>query len=175
MTLNDAMNLRSFQVAMEYHDKTGCTYDGQSYSVHLLGVLRVAVRHSKLLNSIEYDDALDICALHDVIEDCRVSYNDLSKRFNKQVAENVYLVSCEKGRDRKERNSKTYVNIKGHKLATFAKLCDRIANTTYSFYTGSAMYKKYQSEFSDFMVALRTNNELDPLWTELIAVSSLIP
>ena len=94
---------------------------------------------------------------HDSIEDARLTYNDIftvahkylkNRKAAGMVADIVYCVTDEKGKNRKERkNDKYYRELKANKLAIFVKLCDIAANTTFSKTSGSSMYKKYKSEF----------------------------
>lgn len=99
------------------------------------------------------DDPVIACAawLHDAIEDTRTSYNDIKKRFGVDVAELVYAVTDERGRDRTERHVKTYPKIKGNIKATQLKLADRIANVEYGSATGGkqAMYRDEHNEFEE--------------------------
>lgn len=90
--------------------------------------------------------------LHDSIEDTRTSYNDIKARFGVEVAELVYAVTDERGRNRKERHAKTYPKIKAAGIkATQLKLADRIANVEYGSANGgkAAMYREEQAEFEE--------------------------
>lgn len=98
---------------------------------------------------------------HDCIEDARMTYNDLLDRVNTQklanfkaavmVADIVYCVTDEKGKNRKERkNDKYYAELKENELAVFVKLADLAANTLFSKLTGNSMYDKYKKEFPNF-------------------------
>lgn len=92
---------------------------------------------------------------HDLIEDTRVSYNDVDSALGSAVAEIIYAVSNEKGKNRKERaNDKYYEGIRNTPGAVFVKLCDRIANVQYSKMTGSRMFEMYKKENPEFTKAL---------------------
>ena len=92
---------------------------------------------------------------HDLIEDCRVSYNDVKNHLGQEAADIIYAVTNEKGKTRKERaNSKYYEGIRNTKGAVFVKLCDRIANVQYSKMTKSRMFELYKEENDDFMTEL---------------------
>lgn len=91
--------------------------------------------------------------LHDVIEDTNRSYGDILKRFGSDVAELVYAVTSELGRNRKERNQKTYPKISGNLLATALKLADRIANVNYGMAHGGKD-DMYRNEYGEFRAAL---------------------
>ena len=93
--------------------------------------------------------------MHDVIEDCRQTYNDVKTKTNEAVAELAYALTNEKGRTRKERaNDKYYEGIKQTPFATFIKVCDRIANYEYSKQQGSRMAEMYEKEMSGFVAKL---------------------
>ncbi len=97
---------------------------------------------------------------HDIIEDGRLTYNDvkdLGKEYlhnsigGEMLADIVYYVTDEKGKNRGERkNEKYYKELKENKLAVFVKLSDLSANTLYSKLMGSSMYDKYKKEFPKF-------------------------
>ena len=96
---------------------------------------------------------------HDALEDFRMSYNDVKELCSQlgnttageMIADIVYYVTDEKGKNRKERKSdKYYKELSENKLAVFVKLADISANTLFSKLTGSSMYRKYKSEFSYF-------------------------
>jgi (p)ppGpp synthase/HD superfamily hydrolase len=92
---------------------------------------------------------------HDLIEDTRVSYNDVMNRLGQEAAEIIYAVSNEKGKNRRERaNDKYYEGIRNTKGAVFVKLCDRIANVQYSKMTKSRMFEMYEKENNHFLESL---------------------
>jgi (p)ppGpp synthase/HD superfamily hydrolase len=108
---------------------------------------------------------------HDLIEDTRVSYNDVKKVLGEDAADIIYALSNEKGKNRKERaNDKYYTGIRNTPGAVFVKLCDRIANVQYSKMTGSSMFEKYKKENIDFMVGLgrRVGNAYEEMYQYLI-------
>lgn len=95
---------------------------------------------------------------HDAIEDARLTYNDIVEKAeldnfiaSKIVADIVYCVTDEKGKNRSERkNAKYYKELRQYRLAIFVKLADLAANTLFSKMTGSSMYAKYKEEFPHF-------------------------
>lgn len=92
---------------------------------------------------------------HDLIEDCRVSYNDAKTHLGQAAADIVYAVSNEKGKTRSERaNDKYYEGIRNTPGAVFVKLCDRIANAQYSKMTKSRMFEMYKKENDHFLTSL---------------------
>jgi (p)ppGpp synthase/HD superfamily hydrolase len=101
------------------------------------------------------------CWGHDLIEDCRVSYNDVKDVLGQEAAEIIYALTNEKGRNRKERaNEKYYDGIRNTRGAVFVKLCDRIANVQYSKMTGSRMFKMYMKENVEFTKSLGLRGDI---------------
>lgn len=162
------------QWCIDQHRNTNHQYDVYlPYEFHLRMVNQVAQDFKHLL-----DDTIDLisgetysgpltnqvtlrnaCLVaswgHDLIEDCRVSYNDIKNRLGQEVADIIYAVSNEKGKTRSERaNKKYYEGIRNTNGATFVKLCDRIANVQYSKMTKSRMYEMYKKENNHFMEEL---------------------
>lgn len=135
--------------------ETNHLYDGKPYSVHYDMVVDVANRfmHLDTEDNSWKEIILAACRTHDVIEDCRQTYDDVNKALNSSyVADIVYALTNEKGKIRKEKaNDKYYEGIRITPCATFVKLCDRIANVEYSIKTSSTkkidMYAKENDNF----------------------------
>jgi (p)ppGpp synthase/HD superfamily hydrolase len=105
---------------------------------------------------------------HDLIEDTRVSYNDVKSMLGYTPAEIIYAVTNEKGKTRSERANITYYEgIRNTPGAVFVKLCDRIANVQYSKMTKSKMFQKYKDENPNFekMLGRYTDyKQLEPMF-----------
>lgn len=145
--------------AFRLHASVNHKYDNKPYSVHLNGVVDVVKRYLYLIPEKYHFVVICAAYLHDTIEDCRVTYNDILKITNKMIANIVYAVSNEKGKSRKERaNVKYYTDIKDTEFATFIKLADRIANIEYSKKTKSRMYDVYLKENEHFINSLYVVN-----------------
>jgi len=108
---------------------------------------------------------------HDLIEDCRVSYNDVKNHLGQEAADIIYAVTNEKGKNRSERaNDKYYEGIRNTPGAVFVKLCDRIANVQYSKMTKSRMFEMYKKENMNFETMLgrfTDNKDLEPMFQYL--------
>lgn len=108
---------------------------------------------------------------HDLIEDTRVSYNDVKFQLGQEAADIIYAVTNEKGKTRKERaNSKYYEGIRNTPGAVFVKLCDRIANVQYGTMTKSRMVEMYHKENEEFVKYLGRYSDythLEPMFAEL--------
>lgn len=153
-------------VAKEYAIKkhSGQLYSGHKYQHHLIGVLNMANKFIHLVNEKNRENIFIACWCHDLIEDTDTSYNDLKNKFGTIVAEIVYNVSNELGRNRKERNLKTYSKISNNYLAKFLKLCDRIFNVSFSKTENDDMYGMYKDEYETFKYFLKRKNELEEMW-----------
>ena len=136
-------------------------YDGFPYHKHLDDVDEVVQRYS---DKIKYRIA---AWLHDIIEDTPVSYNDILSQFGKEIAEIVFCVTDEMGRNRAEKKPKTYPKIKSNSDAIFVKLCDRIANIESGIKTGNSMGKKYMKEHPEFKKELFTEGVWEHVWKDL--------
>lgn len=142
---------------IKQHEDTNHKYDKYiSYEFHLRMVVEVAKKFQSL---ITYGADLDSVILgawgHDLIEDTRVSYNDVKEELGEMAADIIYACTNEKGKNRKERaNYKYYDGIRTTPYAVFVKLCDRIANVQYSKMSGSRMFEMYRKENPDFMTQL---------------------
>lgn len=166
-TLPDSIVDKAMAYAIKCHADTNHLYDDKPYSYHLEMVFQVAREFQDLLPPHAKYDVLASCWVHDCIEDCRQSYNDVLKATNQRVAEIAFALTNEKGKSRSERASaKYYHGIRQTEFATFVKLCDRIANAQHSEETKSDMFQVYQKEHKNFCVALY-NPQYSPMFNRL--------
>jgi (p)ppGpp synthase/HD superfamily hydrolase len=163
------MDSKIIAFAIEAHAKVNQDYDGLPYSVHLCMVNDIAIRFLEAIPPHRRDDVLKAVWLHDTIEDCRLTYNDILKVSNKEVADLVYAVTNEKGKNRQERaNDKYYKGIRETEFATFIKLCDRLANVIYSRETNSRMFDVYKNENQYFLNHLFETPDQQLRYRELV-------
>lgn len=143
------------EYCMKRHDDVvNQKYDGNlPYSKHLEYVLAFARRFKylvdtySLINWNEWDYVEMGCAGHDLIEDARVTYNDIAEMTDLKLADIIYCCTEDKSKNRDERHSQAYYNALAlNELAIFVKLCDIMANATYSVLSNSSMYKKHKLE-----------------------------
>ena len=157
---------------LKQHKSTNHMYDTYlPYEFHLRMVNNVGQQFKHLLDERDFYTVEEIvnpvsqvslrsaCMVatwgHDLIEDTRVSYNDVKDHLGQEVADIIYALTNEKGKTRKERaNDKYYKGIRVTPGAVFVKLCDRIANLQYSKMTGSHMFEMYKKENDEFIVQL---------------------
>lgn len=144
-------------VAIKAHGSQ--TYDGVfPYEKHLDDVVAVMRRFG--FDSYEY-----ICAayLHDAIEDGAISYTKIKTHFGFEVAEMVFCVTDEMGRNRKEKKEKTLPKTASNPKAIHLKLGDRIANIEHG-----GKVDMYLDEYEEFRTALYFNDfEAESMWSHL--------
>lgn len=171
------MNLLDFREwCIQKHDvECNQKYDTRyPYSIHLRFVESHYYRFEYLLSPSWLDGPFNAkivahmgCWGHDVIEDARVTYNDIVELVGRDVANVIYRCTEEKGRNRDERHSeKYYLELAEDKIAIFVKLCDIMANVTYSIMTKSSMYKKHKAEHEKTMKYLY-REDLKPMFDYL--------
>ena len=153
---------------VEHHRNTNHKYGTFDYAVHLWMVQDYAKSILQMSNIQVHltdqamQDILVACCAHDLIEDCRLTYNDVKEQFGKTVADITYALTNEKGKTRAERaNEKYYKEMVKVPFAVFVKLCDRAANVTFAIRESkSDMWMKYINEYAKFKELLY--NEQSP-------------
>lgn len=152
-----------------WHSQVNQFYDGEPYSVHLQSVVKYAKKYLHLIPENDRKFVVAACWLHDTVEDCRKTYNDNKLLFGETVANIVYALSNEKGRNRAERaNAKYYQGINNTLYAPFCKICDRLANVEYSKSVQSSMLQKYKKENKSFVAHFEQyKNEYGAMFNEL--------
>ncbi|MEG3941728.1 HD domain-containing protein [Microcoleus sp. S36b_A3] len=159
--MNVAEKAKEFAIAKHANQK----YGDRPYSYHLAQV-------SQLLAEFGYlgDEAIAAAGwLHDTLEDTPTTYSMLVSQFGNDVADIVFAVTNESGKNRSDRFHKTALKIQFNKKALIVKLADRIANTEASLQSNPKLYKMYVKEFSLFKELLYNPQdvELFPLWNRL--------
>lgn len=132
------------QTAHELHHSVNQWYgDHHPYGFHLDMVVQ-GIRDFGHLVCAQEDDVIPMFFggyYHDSIEDARLTYNDVMATARPLMTEEqalmateiVYALTNDKGRTRAERaGEKYYRGIRETPYAPFIKLCDRLANITYS-------------------------------------------
>ena len=157
----------------QFYDK------GLTYSFHTDVVLLQGLKFLHLIPDL-VDKFIVKCGLkgHDLMEDGRMSYNDIKKVINniliknglykeemsldeiannpyldipKRIAEIIFLATDEKGRDRDERKPiSLYNELVADKLAVFVKVSDIIGNVKYGLLTNNPKAKTvYKKEWEE--------------------------
>lgn len=165
------------QQAYALHQSVNQSYgDGLPYGYHLDMVVS-GIRDFGHLMCDNEDDVLPLIFggyYHDSIEDARQSYNDvlgvarnlLTEEQAHMAAEIVYALTNEKGRTRAERaNDKYYAGIRQTPYAPFVKLCDRLANVSFSCSgddgNNTRMREIYKQEMYHFLQSIAGDGD-DP-------------
>lgn len=159
--------------AKEAHRSVNHKYDDKPYEIHLQMVSDVGLRFIHLIPERDIENVFAAIWLHDTIEDCRKTYNDIKKQFGCHVADIVYACTNEKGKTRGERaNDKYYKGIRETEYAVFVKVCDRIANMEYSIQTKSRMAQMYADELPEFKGKLFVDEKLGDMFMYLEHLAS---
>jgi (p)ppGpp synthase/HD superfamily hydrolase len=162
------------QQAHELHQSVNQTYgDSLPYGYHLDMVVSGIVDFGHLVCAGE-NDVLPLFFggyFHDSIEDARLTYNDVLKTARDFLTEEqalmateiVYALTNDKGRNRAERaGEKYYEGIRTTPYAPFIKLCDRLANITYSCSGEDAsnqhMKEVYKQEMPHFLHSINPHS-----------------
>jgi len=135
--------------ALMTHHRVGQRYDGKyPYYYHLKMVAGFSIMFSHILDKDQRTDAIIISLFHDLIEDCRLTYNDVKNMWGVVIADGVYACTELRGKNRKERHGPEYTRgLQDSFLGTYTKLCDITANMTMGQRTGSKMFPMYQKEY----------------------------
>jgi guanosine-3',5'-bis(diphosphate) 3'-pyrophosphohydrolase len=156
----DELEKKAFDLAKVFHQNQ--KYGNEPYIKHLEDVVAVLKKFG-ITNSC----LLAAAWLHDAVEDTPLTLERVEEEFGHDVASLVYAVTTEPGKNRKERNAKTYPKIKAKDEAIFLKLADRIANIQASIENDIKKLKMYQNEFPAFKIALKQPGVADEMWSLL--------
>lgn len=157
-----------FQLIIKARTYAEQAHKGQFYGVHeyLYHLDRTFEVAEKFDLNVNIKAA---CYLHDTLEDTDVKYYQLKKEFGLEIAEMVYDVTDELGRNRRERKEKTYPKTQRNQDAILLKVCDRIANINECLINGDnslfEMYKKEDVVFRKMLQpAYRNLTGLHKIW-----------
>lgn len=168
--LSSELVIKAKQYAIKCHTETNHKYDGKPYETHLQLVVDYACKYAYLLELENLEMVIASAWTHDVIEDCRQTYNDVKTELDIRVAEITFALTNEKGKSRKERaNSIYYEGIRNTPFAGYIKLCDRLSNVAYSKQQGNSMIEAYRKEHKHFSAELFCIG-FQPMWDELLEI-----
>lgn len=165
------------QSAHDLHQSVNQSYgDDLPYGYHLDMVVE-GIRQFGHLVCVREEDVLPLFFggyYHDSIEDARLTYNDVMHTARQYLTEEqallateiVYALTNDKGRNRSERaGEKYYEGIRTTPYAPFVKLCDRMANITFSCSGTDAINRHmrdvYRQEVPHFLSSINPHSD-DP-------------
>jgi (p)ppGpp synthase/HD superfamily hydrolase len=163
------------KMAHALHQSVNQTYgDELPYGYHLDMVVN-GIRDFGHLVLAKEEDLIPLFFggyFHDSIEDARLTYNDVLKEARSLMTEEqalmateiAYALTNDKGRTRAERaGEKYYKGIRETPYAPFVKLCDRLANITYSCSGVNAdnlhMKEVYKGEVPHFLASINPHSD----------------
>jgi len=153
--------------ALLLHHSIRQTYDGKPYFYHVKDVAMRTLKYNHLLNDKQIYTAYVGALLHDAIEDCNMTYNDIKKEWGIDIANTVYACTELRGKNRKERHGQEYFDtLKVSFVGTFVKLCDIQSNIERAKNSGHSMFKAYKREWKKVKSELYTE-EFDPIFVDI--------
>lgn len=170
--------------AKQCYDDANCKYDGNNYFVHIQMVYDIVETHKDIFKFKEdIDNTLGASITHDLLEDTKESFNDITRVCGIDVANITLAVTDVPADNRLMKHLLTmHKTVKDYR-AIILKMCDILANATYSKTNGSSMYKKYVAEYAYrkpiFQLALTwykeylNQDELDILWKKLDEIHNI--
>ena len=163
------------QQAYDLHQSVNQIYgDNLPYGFHLDMVAQGVHDYGHLVCASEHDvvPLFFSAYYHDSIEDARQTYNDVLKLSRGMMTEEqaymateiVYALTNDKGRTRAERaGEKYYKGIRETPYAPFVKLCDRLANITFSCSGSNSdnlhMKEVYKGEVPHFLASINPHSD----------------
>ena len=140
----------------------GQMYGEFPYTKHLAHVVEVLKRFG-----ITDENILVAGWLHDIVEDTDTTVFHVTAMFGSRVADLVYRVTNEDGKNRRERHEKTYPKIIADDDAITLKLADRIANIESCIELNDDKIGMYTKEYNDFRNKLYKPGTHDAMWRHL--------
>lgn len=129
----------------------GQTHSGRPFWCHLEDVANTLESYNLATREL-------LCAawLHDTIEDTPTTYQDLKQLFGEEIAELVWAVTDEMGRNRKERKEKSHAKNFATRESTILKLADLYVNVKAAIDYESKKIKMYVKEWDELVTTFET-------------------
>lgn len=113
--------------AAKAHGKQQVKFRGYSYLAHIASVAQEIMALDK--GEFDFDDAIQIALLHDVLEDTTISFEQLVKEIGCNVARGVLALTKNKTLDKKTQMADSLGRIKNEPIeVAMVKMADRIIN-----------------------------------------------
>lgn len=165
--------------ASKCYNDANCLYDGRNYpDSHIKMVVDIVKEHIGIFKIVaDYENTLGAAYCHDLIEDAKQTHSTIKKVCGLDVADITLAVTDVPAENRLMKHLLTmHKTVKDYR-AIVLKLCDILANASYSKKIGSSMYRIYVEEYpyrkAIFIKALRwykdklNMDEIDKLWRKL--------
>lgn len=156
---------KAIELARKYH--LGQKYGNKDYFYHLEQV-------ANLSRSIYEIDEIEIVAyLHDTVEDTALTLDEIRAEFGDYIANNVWVCTDERGRNRKERKRSTYKKLAEARknlclhLGIAVKVSDRLANVIECSKTSPSLLNMYRGEQEEFRNSAFVSGMCDNYWEKL--------
>lgn len=153
---------RAFEFAKKAHEGQFRKYTGEPYIEHCTDVCNILFKAAYPSAGSSYPlthrmrELRAICYLHDVVEDCGVTYKELEEAFNKNVAEGVYWLTDDIPKEHGNRATRKMVirwKLKrAPALIRNIKYADAISNAKSIVEHDPNFAKVYLREMNDFML-----------------------
>ena len=155
------------QYCADWHDMAKCNYGKNPYVIHL----DMVVSFARLIGEEDYS-FLQACYGHDILEDTKVTAEVLRiYGFTEEAITLIDLVTNKPGKNRQERHTNTYPAIAANDRARKLKICDRMANISFTFITENYrlldMYSKEHPAFLSYFFRVEDSIEVDKLWDRM--------
>jgi hypothetical protein len=170
-------------LAFKIHKECGSVYGNETetmdYSVHLNMVHSFFEKYKHYIKKENIEEVEKAIWFHDIMEEGHHSYNDVVKLIGLKSADIVANVTDEFGKSRKEKMLKTLPKTASTYESIFVKLCDRLANITFSLQEknknlSSNKYDMYVSEYQIFRFFLKKKDWFKDMWNELDGLVNFI-
>lgn len=110
------------RLAIQVHQ--GQQYGNFPYEYHLEEVIAILTDYGFSPDNPDTAPILVAGWLHDSLEDTELRYDDILNQFGNEVADLVWLVTDESGKNRKEPKQATYAKTRQNEKAIILKLAD---------------------------------------------------
>jgi len=172
------------EYAMRCYNEANCVYGDGNYWKHITMVSDNVKKHQGIFKNRQ--DALytfGAALTHDLMEDAKQTYNNIFDVCGNDVADITLSVTDVPAENRLMKHLLTMGKTVRDPRAIILKMCDILANATFSKESGSSMYQKYVFEYQYrkpiFKTALGWYKDelnlvaLNVLWAELDLVHTI--
>jgi (p)ppGpp synthase/HD superfamily hydrolase len=137
------------EIARKQYNEVNSKYDNKEYIYHIDAVSAIIDRYQNVFihNNDDFINTKIASLFHDSIEDARQSYNNILENTNKDIADIVLAVTDVPSSNRLMKHLLTMVKTVADYRAIILKMCDILANATYSYEHNDSMYCKYKKEY----------------------------